>query len=236
MQVELVDGDLRHVDDANALLCGAQLQRELEACVQDLLVLLLAPQIPLAEDPVLELPRAALPLVELLLIGVLRDEPVDVHVDRERQGAHLEQVDQVTLLRADLVEEDHVLDEVEVEVGALLLRPLLPDVQQEDSLAAVEVESEDAVDAHQGLVHEACDASLLEILLQQEDRVRVVRADYHLLGALLQVLHDLLEHEHLAGDKLLLEVAFELSLAELLAFLEQLLLFVDQKDAFAAIQ
>ena len=69
-------------------------------------------------------------------------------------------------MRAKLIKDDHVLDEVQVEVGALLLGPALPQVQEEDSLAAIQVESEDAVDAHQRLEHEAGDSCLLEVLLE----------------------------------------------------------------------
>lgn len=50
---------------------------------------------------------------------------------------------------AELVENDHVLNEVEIEVRALLLRPSLAEMKQEDRLAAVKIEPEDAVNAHQ---------------------------------------------------------------------------------------
>ena len=63
-----------------------------------------------------------------------------------------------------------------------------------------------------------------------------MRTDYHFLRAFLQILHDLLQHEHLTGDQLLLQVALELTLAELIAFLEELLIFIDKEDTIAALE
>ena len=68
--------------------------------------------------------------------------------------------------RLILTRDNSAYDEVQVEVGALLLGPALPQVQEEDSLAAIQVESEDAVDAHQRLVHETGDSCLFEVLLE----------------------------------------------------------------------
>ena len=47
-----------------------------------------------------------------------------------------------------------------------------------------------------------------------------MRADNHLFGAHLQILNDLLQDEHLSTDELLLEVALELALTELMALFE----------------
>ena len=52
----------------------------------------------------------------------------------------------------------------------------------------------------------------------------------------MQILHDLLQDEHFATDELLLEVALELALTELMALFEQFLVLVDQKDAIAALE
>ena len=60
--------------------------------------------------------------------------------------------------------------------------------------------------------------------------------DDHFLRAFLQILHDLLQNEHLTGDQLLLQVALELTLAELIAFLEELLIFIDEEDTIAALE
>ena len=48
-----------------------------------------------------------------------------------------------------LVKNDHVLNEVEIEVRALLFRPSLAEMKKEDRLATVEIEPEYAVNAHQ---------------------------------------------------------------------------------------
>ena len=64
----------------------------------------------------------------------------------------------------------------------------------------------------------------------------IVGTDDHFLRAFLQILHDLLQHEHLTGDQLLLQVALELTLAELIAFLEELLIFIDKEDTIAALE
>ena len=52
----------------------------------------------------------------------------------------------------------------------------------------------------------------------------------------MQILHDLLQDEHFAGDELLLKIALQFALAELMALFEQFLIFVDQKYAIAALQ
>ena len=86
---------------------------------------------------------------EFLLIGVLGDQSVNIDIYGEGQCAHLEQVDKIVLMGAELVENDYVLNEVEIEVRALLLCPSLAEMKQKDRLAAVEIKSEDAVNAHQ---------------------------------------------------------------------------------------
>lgn len=68
-------------------------------------------------------------------------------------------------MRVKLVEDDNVLNEVKVEVGALLFSPSLAQVHEKHSLSTVKIEHKDAVYTHQGCEHEACDSSLLEIFL-----------------------------------------------------------------------
>ena len=77
-------------------------------------------------------------------------------------------------MSTELVENDHILDEVKVEVGALLFCPLLSDMIEKDCLATVQIKPKDAINAHRRLVHEAGDTSLLKILLQQKEHVGVV--------------------------------------------------------------
>ena len=98
------------------------------------------------KDCVLNLARALLALIHLLLVGVLTYEAINVHVDVEGQSADLEQVDQDVLWRASLVKYHDVLDKVQVKIGALFFAPFLSNLEQKNCLTTVEVEAEDAVD------------------------------------------------------------------------------------------
>ena len=80
-----------------------------------------------------------------------------------------------------MVKNDHVLDQVELKEGALLLGPCLANLEQKDSRAAVEIEAIDTVHSHRRLVLEAANASLFKHLFQQNEHVIVVCADNCLL-------------------------------------------------------
>ena len=97
------------------------------------------------KDCVLNLARALLALIHLLLVGVLTYEAINVHVDVEGQSADLEQVDQDVLWRASLVKYHNVLDKVQVKIGALFFAPFLSNLKQKDCLSTVEIEAEDTV-------------------------------------------------------------------------------------------
>ena len=107
------------------------------------------PQVALVEDEILQLSLAALALEEFLLVRIFRDQSVNIDINREGQRAYLEQVDKIILMSTKLVKNHYILDEIEVKVRALLLGPSLAEMEQENGLAAVQIEAEDAVDAHQ---------------------------------------------------------------------------------------
>ena len=79
-------------------------------------------------------------LTQLLFVGVCRDDPIHVYVDRKRQVADLKEAYEVACARVALVKDHDVLDEVQVEERTFFFRPGLAKVQQKYCFATVEIE------------------------------------------------------------------------------------------------
>ena len=100
-------------------------------------------------------------------------------------------MNQIAFESTFLVKDDHILNQIELKEGALLLGPCLANLKQEHSRAAVKIEAIDTVHGHGRLVLEATDSCLFENLFQQNEHVIVVCADNCLLRAFIQVSNQL---------------------------------------------